>query len=319
MHTSSVEPWRHEHVFLASDHERNERRVWLVVGLTAATMVLEIAAGAAFGSMALIADGWHMSTHAGALAIAALAYRYASRHARDPRFSFGTGKLGDLAGFTNGIVLAMIALLIGWESLVRLSEPLAIDYSPAVAVAVLGLAVNLVCARLLHADNHHHHDHDHDGHHHHDHAHGEDHNLRGAYLHVLADAATSVLAIVGLILAAAFDLPWIDPLIGLLGMALILRWSWSLIRDTGTVLIDAVPDGELADGIRERLEQDGDRVADLHLWRVGPGHNAAVVSVVSTSPQTPDHYKRRLADLPGLSHVTIETQPCEPDRRPALA
>lgn len=315
MHTSSVEPWRHEHVFLSGDHERNERRVWLVVALTAATMVVEIAAGAAFGSLALIADGWHMSTHAGALAIAALAYRYASRHARDPRFSFGTGKLGDLAGFTNGIVLALVALLIGWESLVRLSEPVAIGYRQAIAVAVLGLAVNLICARLLHADHHH----DHEDHHHHDRAHDEDHNLRGAYLHVLADAATSVLAIAGLITAAAFNLPWIDPLIGLLGMALILRWSWSLVRDTGAVLIDAVPDRALADRIRQRLEQEGDRVTDLHLWRVGPGHNAAVVSIVSSAPQAPDHYKRRLADLPGLSHVTVEPQPCEPDRRPALA
>lgn len=306
MHTSSVEPWRHEHVFLAGDHDRNERRVRLVVALTAATMVLEIGAGATLGSMALIADGWHMSTHAGALAIAALAYRYASRHARDPRFSFGTGKLGDLAGFTNGIVLAMIAILIGWESLVRMSQPVEITYRPAVAVAALGLVVNLICARLLHGD------HDHADHHP-EHAHGEDHNLRGAYLHVLADAATSVLAIAGLILAAIFDLPWIDPLIGLLGMALILRWSWSLVRDTGTVLIDAVPDRALADGIRERLEQDGDRVADLHLWRVGPGHNAAVVSIVASAPQAPEHYKRRLADLPGLSHVTIEPQPCEAD------
>jgi cation diffusion facilitator family transporter len=315
MHSHSIDSWRHDHVFLGDDHTRNERRTRLVIGLTAAMMVAEIAAGAIFGSMALTADGWHMATHAAALAIAALAYGYARRHARDPRFAFGTGKLGDLAGFTSAVVLALVALLILWESLVRLTQPVPIRFGEAIAVAALGLLVNLVSAGLLHdggGHHHHHHGHGHvPGHDrdHHQH-HRRDHNLRAAYLHVLADALTSVLAIVALLAGRFFGWNWMDPLMGVVGAPVIARWSWSLMRDSGRVLLDTVPDPHLAETMRDRLEQDGDRVADLHLWRVGPGHNAAVVSLVSDHPAPPDHYKGRLAGLPHLSHVTVEVQRC---------
>ncbi|MGP3699928.1 CDF family Co(II)/Ni(II) efflux transporter DmeF, partial [Rhodobacter sp. NSM] len=231
-------------MFLGDNHERNERRTWIVIAITAAMMVIEITAGTIFGSMALVADGWHMSTHAGAMLIAALAYAYARKHARNPRFTFGTGKLGDLAGFASAVVLALIALLISWESLVRLYSPVAIDFSQAIAAAVAGLGVNLLCAWLL-RDDHHHHGHHHHGPHHHDHDHdhdhdhrthggsGQDNNLRAAYLHVLADALTSVLAIAALVLGGLYGWTWMDPAMGIVGGLVIARWSWGLIRDTG--------------------------------------------------------------------------------------
>lgn len=324
MHTQSIEPWRHGHVFLGGDHARNERRTWLVIGLTGAMMAAEIAAGVAFGSMALLADGVHMATHAGALAISALAYLYARRHARDDRFSFGTGKIGDLAGFASAVMLALVALLVALESALRLAAPVAIQFSAAIAVAVLGLIVNLASALLLHEgrdrsgasrDPGHHHG---DQAHPHSHAHGHrDHNLRSAYLHVLADALTSVLAIVGLVAGRAYGWVWMDPLVGLIGALVIARWSWSLIRDTGAVLLDAVPDGDLPAAVRAALEEDGDRVADLHLWRIGPGHMAVIVSLVANRPDAPAHYKAKLSRVPRLSHVTIEVHPCQPTRRAA--
>lgn len=299
----------HDHVFLGSDHSRNERKVWLVIALTTSMMVAEIVAGTLYGSMALVADGWHMSTHAGAMLIAALAYAYARRHARDPRFTFGTGKLGDLAGFASAIVLALIALLIGWESFVRLANPVAIGFEQAIAVAVAGLAVNLVSAWLLRDDHaHHHHGHDHD-HHHHEH-HAQDNNLRAAYLHVLADALTSILAIVALLLGRSYGWLWADPLMGIVGALVIVRWSWSLIRETGGVLIDAAPEGAgLADEIRATLERGGEHITDLHVWQVGPGHHAAIVALSSPHPKAPSDYKARLAHLGALSHVTVEVQP----------
>lgn len=307
MHSHTLDDWRHDHVFLGAAHDRNERRTWLVVGLTAAMMVAEIAGGTLFGSMALLADGWHMSTHAGALAIAAFAYRFARRHARDPRFAFGTGKLGDLAGFASAVLLALIALLIAYESAVRVFQPVAIHYAEATAVAAAGLVVNLLSARILGAghDHDHHHDHGHD-HHHHDH----DHNLRAAFFHVMADALTSVLAIVGLLMAWGYGWTWLDPAIGLLGALVIAHWSWRLIRDAGAVLLDAAPDAELATAIRARLEQGDDCIADLHVWRVGPGHHAAIVSLVSDAPLPVDDYKMRLVDLARLSHVTLEVHCC---------
>ncbi len=300
----------HDHVFLGSDHSRNERKVWLVIALTASMMVAEIVAGTLYGSMALVADGWHMSTHAGAMLIAALAYAYARRHARDPRFTFGTGKLGDLAGFASAIVLALIALLIGWESFVRLANPVAIGFEQAIAVAVAGLAVNLVSAWLLRDDHaHHHHGHDHDDHHHHEH-HAQDNNLRAAYLHVLADALTSILAIVALLLGRSYGWLWADPLMGIVGALVIVRWSWSLIRETGGVLIDAAPEGAgLADEIRATLERGEEHITDLHVWQVGPGHHAAIVALSSPHPKAPSDYKARLAHLGALSHVTVEVQP----------
>jgi cation diffusion facilitator family transporter len=306
MHTHSLENWTHEHFFLGAHHARNERRTWLVVGLTTAMMIAEIIGGSIFGSMALLADGWHMSTHAAALSIAALAYLYARKHAHDPRFAFGTGKLGEVAAYTSAIVLAMIALLIGYESVLRLAQPVPIAYGEAMGIAVIGLIVNLVCAWLLREDHDHHaHAHDHD--HHHDHA---DNNLRAAYIHVLADAATSVLAIGSLALAWAFGWVWIDPVVGLVGAAVIASWSYGLIRDAGAVLLDVVPDQYAADEIRKRLEKDGDRVSDLHLWQIGPGHRAAVISIVTDRPQPPSTYKQRLSGLHGLSHVSVEVEQC---------
>ena len=313
MHGHGISAWRHEHVFLGEAHDRNERRTWAVVGLTAVMMVAEIAGGTIFGSMALLADGWHMSTHAGALAIAAGAYRYARRHARDPRFAFGTGKLGDLAGFTSAIVLAMVSLGIGYESVVRLFQPVTIRYGEAVAIAVVGLAVNLLSARLLWDDHHHDHHHDHHDDDHgpaHDHHH-HDHNLRSAYWHVLADAFTSVLAIVGLLAAWSYGWTWLDPAIGVVGALVIARWSWSLIRASGAVLLDAAPSEALEKAIRERLEQGDDRIVDLHVWRLGPGHHGAIVSLVSDEPQPVEAYKARLGDIDNLSHVTVEVHRCE--------
>lgn len=326
MHSHSIDSWRHTHVFLGADHARNERRTWIVIGLTAAMMIGEIAAGFAFGSMALLADGFHMATHAGALTIAALAYLYARRHATDERFAFGTGKLGELAGYSSAVILAVVALLIGFESIIRLMAPTPIRFDEAIAVAVLGLLVNLVSAWLLHSsgqhDDHHRpheahddgdHDHGHDHGHHHGHNH-QDHNLRSAYFHVLTDALTSVLAIVGLLAGRFYGWLWMDPLMGIVGVIVIARWSWGLLRDAGAVLLDTVPDKALLERIRSTLEDGGDRVSDLHLWRVGPGHLAAIVSLVSDRPLAPDFYKAKLSKLTQLSHLTVEIHPCERER-----
>lgn len=306
----------HDHLFLGSDHQRNERKVWLVIALTASMMLVEIVAGTLYGSMALVADGWHMSTHAGAMLITVLAYRFARRHAGNPRFTFGTGKLGDLAGFASAIVLALIALLIGWESLVRLTQPIHIDFNQAIAVAVVGLGVNLVCAWLLkddHAHHGHHHHHGHDHHHRNDEHHapgkGRDNNLRAAYLHVLADALTSVLAIVALLLGRSYGWSWADPAMGVVGALVIARWSWGLIRDSGSVLLDAAAEGQdVLQEIREAMQPTGSQVTDLHVWQVGPGHFAAIVSLMAREPREPAHYKALLAHIHELSHVTVEVQ-----------
>ena len=336
MHTHSIEPWQHPHVFLGTKHDRHERRTWFVVALTAAMMVAEITGGTLFGSMAVVADGWHMSTHAGALTIAALAYRFARRHARDPRFTFGTGKVGELAAFCSAVILAMIAVAIGYEALSRLFAPVPIDFAQATWLAVVGLGVNLASAWLLfdkdhhhayhapaddHHDDHDHHDHAHE--HGHEHAHGHhqhhahDSNIRAAYVHVLADAMTSVLAIVGLLAGRFYGWVFMDPLMALIGVGVILSWSFGLIRMSGTVLLDMVPDRHLAGHIRKRLEIDGDRVSDLHLWRLGPGHAGLIAAVVSDRPQAPSAYKQRLDGIAGLSHVTVEVHACEDHARKA--
>ena len=316
MHDRFVQAWQHGHVFLGAAHDRHERRTWAVVALTAVTMVAEIVAGALYGSMALTADGWHMSTHAVALVISALAYRFARRHADDPRFSFGTGKLGELAAFASAIILALIAVLIGYESAVRLFAPVPISFDEAVLVAVLGLAVNLLSAWLLwegrghgHGDAHPHRD-DHHHHHRHHHGHGEDSNIRAAFVHVAADALTSVLAIVALLGGRFYGWTWLDSAIGIVGAVIILRWSYGLIVSSGATLLDMVPDPMLSSRIRARLEVGGDRLGDLHLWRLGPGHAGVIASVVSDRPQEPEVYKRRLSDIEGLSHVTIEVHRC---------
>lgn len=313
----------HSHVFLGADHDRNTRRVWLVIGLTAAMMVAEIVAGTIYGSMALVADGWHMATHAGAMLIAALAYGFARREARNPRFTFGTGKVGDLAAFASAIALALIALLIGWESAVRIFNPVEIGFEVAIIVAVIGLVVNLASAFLLKDDHGHHHGHSHahhdHGHDHHDHDHphphphghgGRDNNLRAAYLHVLADALTSVLAIVALVSGSLLGWSWTDPVMGVVGALVIARWSWGLIRDSGRVLLDYVPSSEdLPAEIREAMTKPGDEITDLHVWQVGPGHHAAIVAVKSAEPQPPESYRARLSHIHELSHVTVEVQP----------
>ena len=313
MHTHSVENWTHEHVFLGERHDRNERRTWAVVSLTALMMVTEIGGGTLFGSMALVADGWHMSTHVAALGIAALAYRYARQHAHDRRFSFGTGKLGELAAFASAIILAMIALYIGIESATRLVHPVTIGFSQALPIAALGLAVNLASAWLLRDDHGRGHDHDHDhghGSHAHDHQHHHDTNFRAAYVHVLADALTSVLAIVALLGGRFYGLTWLDPVMGLIGTTIIAAWALGLVRSAGSVLLDLVPVEEGEQAVRQRLETNGDRVSDLHLWQVGPGHQAAIVSVITDHPQPPSAYKAKLADLHTLSHITVEVEPC---------
>jgi cation diffusion facilitator family transporter len=321
MHTHSVEPWQHPHVFLGAKHERHERRTWFVVALTAAMMVAEVVGGTMFGSMAVVADGWHMATHAGALAIAALAYRFARRHARDARFTFGTGKLGELAAFSSAVILALIAGLIGYEALGRLFAPVAIHFEEATWLAVVGLLVNLASAWLLFDRDHHHDHHEHadddDVHEHAHHHHAHDTNIRAAYVHVLADAMTSVLAIVALLSGRFYGWVWMDPLMALVGVAVILSWSFGLIRASGAVLLDMVPDRRFAGTIRKRLEMGDDRVSDLHLWRLGPGHVGLIAAVVSDHPQPPAVYKRRLDGITGLSHVTIEVHRCEDHKHAA--
>jgi cation diffusion facilitator family transporter len=311
--------WRHHHHFLGTRHDRNERRTWIVIGLTSAMMVGEITAGSLFGSMALVADGWHMATHAGALVIAAAAYLFARRYRDAPHFSFGTAKLGELAAFASAIILAVVSLLIGAGALGRLIGPVPIAFDQAIAVAALGLAVNLASAWLLqdrdhghghlhgHADDLHDAD-EHEDHHGHRHDAHRDHNLRAAYLHVLTDAVTSVLAIVGLLAGRLYGWVWMDAVMAMVGSVVIALWSYGLIRDSGAVLLDVVPDRRLAEHIRDVLERDGDHVSDLHLWRLGPGHHGLIVSLVSGNPQAPADYKARLAALSGLSHITIEVE-----------
>ncbi|MDR3529000.1 MAG: CDF family Co(II)/Ni(II) efflux transporter DmeF [Rhodopila sp.] len=383
----------HSHIFLGEGHEHAEKRTWGVIWLCGAMMALEIVGGLLFGSIALVADGLHMSTHAGALLLAALAYRYARRHATDARFTFGTGKLGDLAGFTSAIVLAMIALLIGWEAVSRFLAPVPIAFSEAIPIACLGLGVNIVSAWLLGGGHHHHHHHAHEeGHtvelggaklkleihedgvpprfrvpatvpadqlwaetvrpsgarqrfaftqvagvlesvdeipephaftvnlhlgpsaasvafeeHAHDAAH-RDNNMRAAIIHVMADAAVSVLVIVGLLLARTFGWLWMDPLAGIIGACVIASWAYGLVRDTGRILLDMNPDRPLTERLRREIEADGDRLTDLHVWRLGPGHLGAVLSVVTKQDRRPDDYRQRLRHFASLSHITIEVQ-----------
>ncbi len=288
------------HVFLHPAHDRNARRTWWVVALTLVTMVVEVAAGYMFGSMALLADGFHMATHAGALAVAAAAYAYARRNAHDPRFSFGTGKVGDLAGFASALILAFAALGIGGESVARLVQPGRVAFMEAALVAALGLVVNIVSAVLLWDDHHHGHDHDHG------HSPGRDNNLRAAYIHVLADALTSVLAIAALLAGRYLGWVWLDAAVGLVGAVIILRWSWSLMRDTAAVLLDAV-DAPLLAEVRERVEGPGDvRIIDLHVWRVGPDAFAAIVSVIGGDDTDTAAIRARMEGIPRLAHVTVE-------------
>lgn len=298
----------HDHVFLGHNHDRNERRTWLVIALTTVMMVVEIAAGTIYGSMALVADGWHMSTHAAAMLIAAMAYLFARRNARNPRFTFGTGKVGDLAAFASAIVLALVAMMIGWQSLIRLANPVAISFNQAIFVAVIGLIVNLVSAWLLRDDHDHHHGHSHREHEHgHDHVHGKDQNLRAAYLHVLADALTSVLAIIALVAGSVYGWIWMDPMMGIVGALVIARWSWGLMCDTGATMLDyRQSDDPIAGKIRWVVETEGDHITDLHVWQLGPGHHAAIVAVTTRVLKEPANYRDKLVKAVGLSHITVE-------------
>lgn len=276
--------------------------------MTAIMMVIEIAAGLWTGSMALLADGIHMATHAGALGVAALAYWYARRHHDNPRFTFGTGKVGDLAGFASALLLAVFALGIAYESALRFFSPTEIAYTEAIWIAALGLVVNLASAWLLGADHHHGHDHAHG--HHHDHSH-DDNNLRSAYFHVLADALTSVLAIAALLAGRYLGWAWMDAAMGFVGAAVIARWSWGLMRDSAEVLVDAVSNPELATEIREAIEDGDATITDLHVWQVGPGKYAAIISLVAAEPLEPGVYASKVTIHEELVHVTVETHRCE--------
>lgn len=343
MHSIDVTPWQHDHALGQDAVARGERRTLVVAALTATFMVVEVAAGVAFGSMALLADGLHMGSHAVALGIAVVAYVYARRRARDERFSFGTGKVNALGGFTGALLLAMFAVLMAWESIERFLNPVPIVFDQAIGVAFVGLVINGVSVAILgvhshaedghhHGHAHEHHEHAHDEHHendhahdeHHEHAHhergqgghGEDHNLRAAYLHVLADALTSVAALVALLGGKYFGQSWLDPFMGIVGSVLVARWSWGLIRQSSAVLLDHQAPREVRDALRAALEEDGAaRVADLHVWSIGPGVRAACVALVTHDPLSTAEYKARVPARLGVSHLTLEVHRCQ--REPA--
>ena len=274
---------------ISVNHGRAERSTWRVIALTAVMMVVEITAGTIYGSMALLADGWHMATHVAALGIAAFAYGYARRHAGSARYSFGTGKIGVLAGFASAVALAVIALLMGIESIGRLVHPALIHFNEAMLVAAVGLVVNLVSAILLGDHDHH------------------DHNLRAAYVHVLADALTSVLAIAALVCGKMWGWVWMDPVMGLVGGLVIIRWSVGLLHDTSHILLDGAADRETIRAVRDAIETDvGSRVSDLHVWHIAPQQVAAIVVIESEQPHAPAHYQARLEQVANLAHVTVE-------------
>ncbi|GAB6140349.1 CDF family Co(II)/Ni(II) efflux transporter DmeF [Methylosoma difficile] len=319
MHAQAMQQLKHDHDFQAH-HTKGESRTRWVLAISFLTMLVEIAAGVYFGSMALLADGWHMATHVAAFMITLFAYRYSRIHADDQTFAFSSGKVGVLGGFTSSITLGMVAVIMLVESASRFFNPHNIHFDEAIMVACLGLFINVVCAVLLKEHDHHGHDHDHDDHHAHGH---HDHNLKAAYFHVLADALTSVLAIAALLAGKYFALNWLDPTMGIVGALIISHWAYGLIKETSPLLIDASAPLAYKTAIQQLIEDDADnRVADLHIWRIGPGHFAAIVSVVSHQPNTPDYYKnllhsaRHLGKGNQLSHITIEVNRCPGDSCP---
>lgn len=302
MHTHTLESWQHNHDF-AVIHEKGERRTTQVLVLTAVTMVIEIIAGVVFGSMALLADGWHMGTHVAAFMIALFAYKYAKRHENNVLFTFGTGKVSVLGGFASAVALAVVALVMAVESMQRILNPQKIHFNEAIVVAMLGLLVNIVCAFLLQVRHDHVSEHQHHNHH--------DHNLRAAYLHVLADALTSVLAIIALFSGKLFGWNWLDPIMGIVGALVITRWSLSLLKETGPILLDENIEESNMSEIKTIVELDSDnRISDLHLWKVGPNDYAAIISLVTQFPKPVEHYKGLLKDIHNLSHITIEVNKC---------
>lgn len=303
MHNKDLDIWQHAHSFGQEEKRPGELRTIIVIVVTATMMVVEIVAGIVFGSMALLADGLHMASHATALAISAFAYIYARRHAHDARYNFGTGKVNSLGGFTGAILLAVFALMMAWQSVERFINPIEIAFTQAILVAVIGLAVNGVSALILG------HEHKHDSEH--EHAHSHDHNLRSAYLHVLADALTSVLAILALLAGKYYGLIWMDPLMGIVGAILVARWSLGLLNVTSGVLLDRQGAMHIRDAIKENIEEhDDNRVADLHLWSIGPNIYAIELSVVTHNPQPPDYYKSLLPAHFGIVHTNVEVHRC---------
>jgi cation diffusion facilitator family transporter len=302
MHAHTVEKWQHSHDFSIKNEKANRRTKYVLL-LTAVTMIVEILAGSIFGSMALLADGWHMGTHVAAFMITIFAYRYARIHADDPAYTFGTGKVSVLGGFASAVALAVVALFMLIESLQRMIDPHAIQFNEAIAVASLGLFINIVSAFLL-KDDHHHGDHDH--HHHHDH------NLRAAYLHVLADALTSLLAIFALVSGKYFGWDWLDPVMGVVGAVIITRWSYGLIKQTSSILLDGSIEEKYQAAVVKAIEKDSDnQISDIHIWKVGANHYAVIISLVTHFPKSTEYYRELLKDFHKLSHITIEVNKCD--------
>jgi cation diffusion facilitator family transporter len=307
MHIHNLDKWRHGHNFFVP-REQSEKNTFMVMSLTAITMVIEIIAGIVFGSMALLADGWHMGTHVAAFLITLFAYRYSRKNANNPDFSFGTGKINVLGGFASAVALAVVALMMAVESVGRFFSPVEIHYGQSILVAVVGLTVNVVSAFLLNAnhghDHHHGHSHGHEHHH-------EDHNLKAAYFHVLADALTSVLAIIALLFGSLFGWWVLDPLMGIVGALVITRWAWGLLKESSAILLDAGVKSEVRDEIRELIEADADnRITDLHVWKIGPQHLAVLLTLVTHHPRSASEYKQLLASLYQIKHISIEVINC---------
>lgn len=300
MHIDILEKWQHSHDFFVV-REEAEKNTRIVMILTASTMVIEIVTGLIFGSMALLADGWHMATHVAAFGITLFSYQYARKNANNPKYSFGTGKVSVLGGFASAMALAVIALIMALESAMRLFQTQSIQFNEAIGVAILGLIINLISAGLLQ-------EHDHD----HDHHHGHDHNLQAAYMHVLADALTSILAIIALCGGKFLGWIWLDATMGIVGALVIAKWSYNLIRDTGSILLDGTVDKQTRLAILTAIEEDADnRVVDLHIWYLSPDHLAVTISLVTHYPQTPEYYRNLLKSIPHLAHILIEVNPCE--------
>ena len=307
MNARTFENWKHSHEYSVKN-EKGEQRTLYVLILTAVTMVIEIFAGSVYGSMALLADGWHMGTHVTAFVIAIFAYRYARKHANNPTYTFGTGKVNVLGGFASAIALAVVAFVMLFESLQRIIDPHEIHFNEAIVVASIGLLINVVSAFLLKDDHGSAHHHDRDQHHHHDH------NLRAAYMHVLADALTSLLAIVALVSGKYLGWSWLDPIMGIVGAIIITRWSYGLIKQTGPILLDASIEEEYQQAIKEAVEKDSDTIiSDLHVWKVGANHYAAIIALVTQHPNSTEHYKSLLSKFHKLSHITIEVNECRED------